>query len=58
MATKVYGGGAGRPYVEMVRAWVATGRLMNPYEELMVIESKFIDRGTLEMDYTGREDIR
>ena len=54
-ATKVYGKlltAAGRPYVEMIRAWVATGRLMDPHEELLVKESKFIDRGILEMDYT------
>ncbi|KAF8191280.1 gamma-tubulin complex, DGRIP84/SPC97 component [Pholiota molesta] len=43
---------AGKPYVEMLRDWVASGRLMDPYEELLVKESKFIDRGTLEMDYT------
>ena len=56
-ATKVYGkllAAAGRPYVEMIRVWVATGRLMDPHEEIqvMVKESKFIDRGILEMDYT------
>lgn len=54
-ATKVYRKlltAAGRPYVEMLRAWVATGRLMDPHEELLVKESKFIDRGILEMDYT------
>lgn len=54
-ATKVYTKlltAAGRPYVEMIRAWVATGRLMDPHEELLVKESKFIDRGILEMDYT------
>ena len=54
-ATKVYGKlltAAGRPYVDMIRAWVATGRLMDPHEELLVKESKFIDRGILEMDYT------
>ncbi|OCH92428.1 hypothetical protein OBBRIDRAFT_791307 [Obba rivulosa] len=43
---------AGRPYVEMVQAWIRTGRLVDPYEELCVKESKFIDRGTLEVDYT------
>ena len=43
---------AGRPYVEMLRDWVACGRLADPYEELLVKESKFIDRGILEMDYT------
>ncbi|OBZ77453.1 Spindle pole body component alp4 [Grifola frondosa] len=43
---------AGKPYVEMVQAWITTGRLVDPYEELCVKESKFIDRGTLEVDYT------
>jgi len=43
---------AGRPYVEMLKDWVACGRLADPYEELLVKESKFIDRGILEMDYT------
>ncbi|EMD32453.1 hypothetical protein CERSUDRAFT_143920 [Gelatoporia subvermispora B] len=54
-ARKLYGTlwrAAGRPYVEMVQAWIRTGRLIDPYEELCVKESKFIDRGTLEVDYT------
>ena len=43
---------AGRPYVDMVQLWIRTGKLLDPYEELCVKESKFIDRGTLEVDYT------
>ncbi|KAF9074733.1 gamma-tubulin complex, DGRIP84/SPC97 component [Rhodocollybia butyracea] len=43
---------AGTPYVGMLKEWVMTGRLVDPYEELMVKESKFINRGILEMDYT------
>lgn len=43
---------AGRPYLEMVRVWVTTGRLDDSYEELLVKESKFINRGMLESDYT------
>ncbi|KAK7438063.1 gamma tubulin complex Spc97/GCP2 subunit Alp4 [Stygiomarasmius scandens] len=43
---------AGKPYVAMLRGWVMTGRLVDPYEELLVKESKFINRGILEMDYT------
>ncbi|KAF5340403.1 hypothetical protein D9611_007834 [Ephemerocybe angulata] len=43
---------AGKPYVEMLRRWVTTGKLVDPYEEILVKESKFIDRGILEMDYT------
>ena len=43
---------AGKPYVAMLRMWITTGRLFDPYDELLVKESKFIDRGILEMDYT------
>jgi gamma-tubulin complex component 2 len=43
---------AGRPYVEMLRQWTRTGTLTDPYEEFCVKESRFINRGTLEMDYT------
>ena len=41
----------GEPYVQMLRNWVSRGRLLDPYEELLVKESKFIDRGILDMDY-------
>lgn len=43
---------AGRPYAAMLDVWMRTGRLDDPYEELCVKESRFIDRGTLEVDYT------
>ncbi|RDB26745.1 Spindle pole body component alp4 [Hypsizygus marmoreus] len=43
---------AGKPYVEMLKVWVTTGKLIDPYEELLLKESKFINRGILEMDYT------
>ena len=43
---------ASKPYVEMLRRWVTTGKLVDPYEELLVKESKFIDRGILDVDYT------
>jgi len=43
---------AGVPYVAMLKVWITTGRLVDPYEELCVKESKFINRGMLEMDYT------
>ena len=54
---------AGKPYVEMLRMWITTGRLLDPYEELLVKESKFINRGILEVDYTdeyweGRYTVR
>lgn len=43
---------AGKPYVEMLQQWTRTGTLTDPYEEFCVKESRFINRGTLEMDYT------
>ncbi|EIN05477.1 hypothetical protein PUNSTDRAFT_115910 [Punctularia strigosozonata HHB-11173 SS5] len=43
---------AGRPYVGMLRTWVSSGKLSDPYDEFCVKESAFIDRGTLEVDYT------
>ncbi|KXN93348.1 Spindle pole body component alp4 [Leucoagaricus sp. SymC.cos] len=54
-ASTIYGTllkAAGKPYVDMVRDWVSTGKLVDPYEELLVKESKFINRGILEIDYT------
>jgi len=43
---------AGKPYVEMLQQWTRTGTLTDPYEEFCVKESRVINRGTLEMDYT------
>lgn len=43
---------AGTPYVAMLKVWITTGKLIDPYEELLLKESKFINRGILEMDYT------
>ncbi|KAG8835465.1 hypothetical protein FRC17_003032 [Serendipita sp. 399] len=54
-AYKLYGKlfkAAGRPFAGIVEQWIRTGLLKDPYEEVMVKESKFINRGTLEMDYT------
>ncbi|XP_006456070.1 hypothetical protein AGABI2DRAFT_188151 [Agaricus bisporus var. bisporus H97] len=54
-ASAIYGRllkAAGRPYVGMIQDWVTTGKLVDPYEELLVKESKFINRGILEVDYT------
>ena len=54
-AKKLYGTlmqAAGKPYVDMVQLWIRTGKLVDPYEELCVKESKFIDRGMLDIDYT------
>ncbi|KAI5117612.1 hypothetical protein M0805_001212 [Coniferiporia weirii] len=43
---------AGRPYAEMLVAWIRSGKLNDPYEELCVKESKFINKGNLDVDYT------
>ena len=43
---------AGRPYAEMLVAWMRNGKLDDPYEELCVKENKFITKGNLEVDYT------
>ena len=43
---------AGTPYVAMLKVWTTTGRLVDPCEEFCVKESKFINRGMLEVDYT------
>lgn len=54
-AYKLYGKlfqAAGKPFASLLERWIRTGLLNDPYEELMVKESKFINRGTLEMDYT------
>ncbi|PVF93301.1 hypothetical protein CPB86DRAFT_715744 [Serendipita vermifera] len=54
-AYKVYGKllkAAGKPFAGLIERWIRTGLLKDPYEEVMVKESKFINKGTLEMDYT------
>jgi gamma-tubulin complex component 2 len=54
-ARKVYGAllrAAGAPYVGTLKVWMAKGRLVDPYEELCVKESKFINKAILESDYT------
>ncbi|KIY52188.1 hypothetical protein FISHEDRAFT_63932 [Fistulina hepatica ATCC 64428] len=43
---------ASKPYITMLELWIRTGRLADPYNELLVKESKFIDRGILDVDYT------
>lgn len=42
---------ASRPYVRVLRRWCERGYLEDPYNEFMVRESRFIDRGILERDY-------
>lgn len=42
---------AGKPYIQMLRDWVSSGRLSDPHEELLVKEHRFINRATLEIDY-------
>ncbi|KIL66430.1 hypothetical protein M378DRAFT_10123 [Amanita muscaria Koide BX008] len=54
-ASKLHGAllnAAGKPYANMLRQWIMTGKLVDPYEELWMKESKFINRGILEADYT------
>ncbi|KAN0085934.1 Spc97 / Spc98 family domain containing protein [Tylopilus felleus] len=54
-ACNVYGtllSAAGVLYAQMLREWMTTGRLHDPYEEFCVKESKFISKGILEVDYT------
>jgi len=36
----------------MLQEWTRVGTLSDPYEEFCVKESRFINRGTLEVDYT------
>jgi gamma-tubulin complex component 2 len=43
---------AGIPYVSMIKMWITTGRLVDPHEELLVKENKYLNRGILDMDYT------
>ncbi|KAG1787791.1 uncharacterized protein HD556DRAFT_1312532 [Suillus plorans] len=45
-------GQAGVIYVKTLGVLTTTGRLEDPYEELCVKESKFINKGILEVDYT------
>lgn len=42
---------ASRPYARVLRRWCEHGYLEDPYDEFMVRESRFIDRGILESDY-------
>jgi gamma-tubulin complex component 2 len=42
---------ASKPYARVLRRWCERGYLEDPYDEFMVRESRFIDRGILEQDY-------
>ena len=42
---------ASKPYARVLRRWCQRGYLEDPYDEFMVRESRFIDRGILERDY-------
>ncbi|KAF8581464.1 hypothetical protein K439DRAFT_223304 [Ramaria rubella] len=42
---------ASKPYARVLRRWCERGYLEDPYDEFMVRESRFIDRGILERDY-------
>ena len=53
-AQAVYGAllrDSSRPYARVLRRWCEQGYLEDPYDEFMVRESRFIDRGILERDY-------
>lgn len=53
-AQAVYGSllrDASKPYARVLRRWCDRGYLEDPYDEFMVRESRFIDRGILERDY-------
>lgn len=39
------------PYVRLLREWMTTGMLRDPYEELFVKENMSINRRSLELDY-------
>ncbi|KAF8528465.1 Spc98 family-domain-containing protein [Hysterangium stoloniferum] len=40
-----------KPYARVLRRWCERGYLEDPYDEFMIRESRFIDRGILERDY-------
>ena len=42
---------ASKPYARVLRRWCEHGYLEDPYDEFMVRESRFIDKGILERDY-------
>ncbi|KAL1411297.1 gamma tubulin complex Spc97/GCP2 subunit Alp4 [Vanrija albida] len=43
---------ASQPYCRMLLQWIQTGYLSDPFEEFMVKESGYINKGVLESDYT------
>ncbi|KAM0786854.1 hypothetical protein ACM66B_002280 [Microbotryomycetes sp. NB124-2] len=43
---------ASQPYVSILLTWITSGHLSDPWDEFIVRESKGIDRGTLDLDYT------
>ncbi|TXT13790.1 hypothetical protein VHUM_01157 [Vanrija humicola] len=43
---------ASQPYCRMLLRWIQTGYLSDPFEEFMVKESGYINKGVLESDYT------
>lgn len=42
---------AGRPYAEMLVAWMRYGKLKDPYEEFCVKENSYLNQGFLQADY-------
>ncbi|KAK4052757.1 gamma tubulin complex Spc97/GCP2 subunit Alp4 [Microbotryomycetes sp. JL201] len=43
---------ASQPYVSILLTWITSGHLSDPWDEFIVRESKGIDRGSLDLDYT------
>ncbi|KAK4057423.1 gamma tubulin complex Spc97/GCP2 subunit Alp4 [Microbotryomycetes sp. JL221] len=43
---------ASQPYVSILLTWITSGHLSDPWDEFIVRESRGIDRGSLDVDYT------
>ncbi|GAA5874140.1 hypothetical protein JCM1840_000364 [Sporobolomyces johnsonii] len=43
---------ASQPYVDILLAWISTGHLSDPFDEFIVKETKGINQGSLDLDYT------
>ncbi|GAA5942930.1 gamma-tubulin-complex subunit SPC97 [Sporobolomyces koalae] len=43
---------ASQPYASILLAWISTGHLSDPWDEFIVRETKGINQGSLELDYT------
>ncbi|GAA5886444.1 hypothetical protein JCM6882_001641 [Rhodosporidiobolus microsporus] len=43
---------ASQPYANILVGWISSGRLDDPYDEFIVKETKGINQGSLDLDYT------